>query len=401
MHTFVVLMNASWKSSVVLKGLFVLAIIWGQAIKAEAAGTLGDLNGDGVVNITDLMLVSANFGKTTGDPDLDGRADANSDGAVNNTDLMIVIANFAREGDTNLTISVDKENVTVGEAVTVTMNLADAAAFASWQEWLGFNGDNRLLKLEQQNGGSWPTFVPDSRSLQTINQTDEIRAGGFSLTNNEGGSGTLGSFTFRVESSLPAAATVPVPVKITTENYSASNLFGNRFSDTGGTDFVPTVGGGELVINVWPHNTAPVVAAGEDKTIRLPNSITLMGAVSDDGLPTPPALVTKQWSKVSGPGTVTFGSGDKTTTTATFSTDGTYVLRLTANDGALNTTDEVTISVQPAPEVYFVAPDVVYVEIGSNAAIPITVRGRNVDLTSLLFNFITDSPQVFTDSIFE
>ena len=36
-----------------------------------------------------------------------------------------------------------------------------------------------------------------------------------------------------------------------------------------------------------------------------------------------------------GPGTVTFGNANAVDTTASFSAAGTYVLRLTANDGAL------------------------------------------------------------------
>ena len=63
--------------------------------------------------------------------------------------------------------------------------------------------------------------------------------------------------------------------------------------------------------------------------------------MTDDGQPNPPAAVTTTWSKVSGPGTVTFGNANAVTTTATFSTSGTYVLRLTASDSALQTTDDV------------------------------------------------------------
>lgn len=383
------------------KWLFILVIFTAWPLGATAEGAAGDLNGDGVVNISDLMIVTANFGRTSGDADLDSRADANNDGAVNNSDLIIVISNFAREGDTNLTISVNKENVTVGETVQVTVRLAEAAPFASWQTWLSFNGQNKMVNLEKQNGGSWPTFVPDSRSLQAINQSGEIRAGGFSLTNNEGGDGTLGIFSFKVDDAIPASATVPVPVEFTTENYSAANLFGNRCSRTDGTDFMPTVGVASLVINVWPQNTAPTVAAGDDKTIRLPNSVTLTGAVSDDGLPNPPAQVTKQWSKVSGSGTVTFSSPDKAITTATFDAAGDYVLRLTTNDGALPAIDDVAIMVQPAPEVYFVTPDTVYAEIGSNQVMPVTIKGRNIDLASLLLGFITGSQQVFGGALFE
>src|SRR5437763_1248743 len=54
------------------------------------------------------------------------------------------------------------------------------------------------------------------------------------------------------------------------------------------------------------------------------------------------------WSKVSGPGTVTITQPQELNTTATFSAAGTYVLMLTANDGALNGTDTVTITVNAA-----------------------------------------------------
>jgi hypothetical protein len=87
-----------------------------------------------------------------------------------------------------------------------------------------------------------------------------------------------------------------------------------------------------------------VVNAGPDQTITLPSNATLDGTVTDDGLPTPPALTTT-WSKVSGPGTVTFGNASAVDTTATFSVDGVYTLRLTANDGDLTTSDDVIVTV--------------------------------------------------------
>jgi hypothetical protein len=96
-----------------------------------------------------------------------------------------------------------------------------------------------------------------------------------------------------------------------------------------------------------PGNTGPVVSAGSDQTITLPGSANLNGTVSDDGLPTPPALTTT-WSKVSGPGTVTFGNASAVDTTASFSTDGLYTLRLTADDGALSSSDDIIVTVNPA-----------------------------------------------------
>jgi hypothetical protein len=73
---------------------------------------------------------------------------------------------------------------------------------------------------------------------------------------------------------------------------------------------------------------------------------TLVGSVTDDGLPS--AAPATSWTKFSGPGTVTFGNAGLLSTTASFSAAGTYVLRLTANDGELVGTDDVTIVVNPA-----------------------------------------------------
>lgn len=95
-------------------------------------------------------------------------------------------------------------------------------------------------------------------------------------------------------------------------------------------------------------NTPPAVDAGLDQTITMPDPVTLQGIVTDDGLPDPPGTTTSQWSRVSGPGTVTFADPAAPGTTATFSTDGTYVLRLTANDSAAQSSDETTVTVLPA-----------------------------------------------------
>jgi hypothetical protein len=94
-------------------------------------------------------------------------------------------------------------------------------------------------------------------------------------------------------------------------------------------------------------NQAPSVSAGGDQTITLPASANLDGTVTDDGLPTPPALTTS-WSMLSGSGTVTFGNASAIDTTATFSTSGVYTLRLAATDGAAASFDDVVITVNNA-----------------------------------------------------
>jgi len=105
-----------------------------------------------------------------------------------------------------------------------------------------------------------------------------------------------------------------------------------------------------------------VVNAGPDQSVTLPASASLSGTATDDGLPNPPGTLTTTWSKVSGPGTVTFGNASALSTTASFSVDGTYVLRLTADDSALQSTDDLTVTVNPAtggnqPPVVSAGPD--------------------------------------------
>jgi hypothetical protein len=103
------------------------------------------------------------------------------------------------------------------------------------------------------------------------------------------------------------------------------------------------------------------VSTGSDQTITLPNSANLDGTVSDDGLPNPPGAVTTTWSQVSEPGTVTFGNPNAVDITASFSVDGVYTLRLTANDSASSTSDDVNITVNPGSteaEVFVGAGDI-------------------------------------------
>lgn len=99
-------------------------------------------------------------------------------------------------------------------------------------------------------------------------------------------------------------------------------------------------------ISLGSTNQAPVVNAGLDLVVS--GNAILDGTVTDDGLPNPPGTVITTWSKVSGPGTVTFANANAIDTTASFSLPGTYQLRLTGNDSALTTNDSVRVQVNPS-----------------------------------------------------
>jgi hypothetical protein len=94
-------------------------------------------------------------------------------------------------------------------------------------------------------------------------------------------------------------------------------------------------------------NLPPITRVGPDQTIRLLSSAVLDGTVIDDGLPNPPAGLTSTWSKVSGPGTVTFGNRNAVDTTASFSEAGPYLLRLSAADGDKASSAELMILANP------------------------------------------------------
>lgn len=96
----------------------------------------------------------------------------------------------------------------------------------------------------------------------------------------------------------------------------------------------------------YPPNAGPTAQAGPDQAVNLGAAAALAGQVADDGLPVPPGQLTWNWSKLSGPGSVTFAAPDALQTTATFSLPGAYVLRLTVSDGGLSATDDVAVTVQ-------------------------------------------------------
>jgi len=135
-------------------------------------------------------------------------------------------------------------------------------------------------------------------------------------------------------------------------------------SDSNGLQIVADIASGNdafecglEIIATTGSNSAPAVNAGPDATIQMGESAFLDGTVTDDGLPS--GTLTCQWTKVSGPGGVSFGNASSPDTTATFSKAGTYVLRLTASDGALSSYDEVTVTVTEVtgPSITLIAPN--------------------------------------------
>ena len=134
-------------------------------------------------------------------------------------------------------------------------------------------------------------------------------------------------------------------------------------------------------INLLPvvNITSPLV-----ETVYLVNTNSLLvieAAASDDGQPNPPAALATTWSKVSGPGAVTFADSNAVNTTARFSANGTYVLRVTASDNQLAASDDLTVIV--APEAALAAGLQAYWKFNETAgtqALDSAGNGRNATL---------------------
>jgi fibro-slime domain-containing protein/RHS repeat-associated protein len=128
----------------------------------------------------------------------------------------------------------------------------------------------------------------------------------------------------------------------TTANFSAAGSYVLRLSASDSE----LTRNSDVSVTINAANQTPTVNAGADQTITLPNNVALNGTATDDGLPKGSVLAVS-WGMVSGPGLVTFAAPNRAATQASFSAPGAYVLRLTANDSALNASDEVNIEVKP------------------------------------------------------
>jgi hypothetical protein len=117
--------------------------------------------------------------------------------------------------------------------------------------------------------------------------------------------------------------------------------------------------------NPSPDNKAPVITGPPAQTITLPAAATLKATVTDDGLPKPGAGdrggkvegVRVQWILYRGPGRVQFdpelspavyGKPLASETKVNFSAPGNYRIRAIATDGALFSTYDVDVKVNPS-----------------------------------------------------
>lgn len=131
-------------------------------------------------------------------------------------------------------------------------------------------------------------------------------------------------------------------------------------------------------------NSGPGVSAGPQQVLAV-TSTTLQGFVTDDGLTGGGTRFTN-WSKVTGPGTVTFGNANLTNSSASFSANGIYVLQLRASDGQYTNSSQVTIAVNPTLSVSITAPPTgSEYTVPTNILLQATAACTSGSVTQLLF----------------
>lgn len=102
------------------------------------------------------------------------------------------------------------------------------------------------------------------------------------------------------------------------------------------------------MVRINTPNAPPMVDAGPDQSATLDEGpVTLDGTVADDGVSGD--VLTLIWRQLNGPDGATIADRDVEDTTVTFIQNGIYVFQLDVSDGDLNTTSNVTITVNALP----------------------------------------------------
>ncbi len=127
-------------------------------------------------------------------------------------------------GQARLTLSAPSTNVAVGEAVTLTLSVENAPAFACWGAVIEM--PSNTLAVTQQDG-ALPVFVPDSRAA--IDRGAHF--GGYATNNHAGGTYVLARIT--VHAAAPGRYMLSAPP------YSPSQRFGGLLLPLGQAAVIP------------------------------------------------------------------------------------------------------------------------------------------------------------------
>jgi len=272
--------------------------------------TVGDADGD-AIGTADGTSVGTADGTTSGTVDGTnaGGADGVTAGALDGTPAEISDGTTAGDADgaTAGAVGGSTEGATMGTTEIAPVARAPSNAQITLSDTLELDGSVTLNGL--------------ASDLPVILWQKLIGPGVANFTDNQSASSTV---------QFDAVGTYELELSATYEGLVSSDTM-------------------QVVVSSDIVNQAPVVNAGSDATLEFDEVLNLTAVVDDDGLPND--TLAGQWSKVSGPGSVTFGEPSAKNTTATFNLSGVYVLRFTSSDGALSDNDSISVTVNAAPPV--------------------------------------------------
>jgi hypothetical protein len=254
----------------------------------------------------------------------------------------------------DLEITLDKSG---NQLVGLRFTAVDVPQYATIDTaWIQFEADEETsmptdLVIAGEAIGDAPTFLSASQNISNRNTTSATASWSPAAWQSKGEAGSA--------QRTPDLSAVIQEI-VDRGDWSAGNDLaiiisgpgnGKRVAESydGTSDGAPllhveySLGGG-------PRNLAPVVTAGSDQTLEIGEIASLSGSASDDGLPDPPAAIqSTTWSQLNGPPYANIADASLLSTTATFPSDGSYLLRLSAYDGEKTGTSDLTITVSPPP----------------------------------------------------
>lgn len=284
-------------------------------------------------------------------------------GLANDPDGAIASVAWTQIGSTLTLVNANTQTLTVNDLIEGTFKF-------------------RLTVTDDEGATSFDEVLVTVNNPATVNQPPAVTAGNDisiklpvnSVTINstsEDFDGTIASFQWAQLSG--AAVTLSDP---TVQNLSVSNMVEGTYSfsitvtDNGGATATD-----QISVFVLPAaiNLPPVVSAGADITIQLPqSSIPINGNVTDDGV-----SFTVVWQEILG-ASVSLIKPDSVGLTVNGLTEGDYVFRLTAtDDGGLSSFDDVKVKVAPALPV-IVPPTV---NIGRDTTLQLSQNSQTLDFT--------------------
>ena len=193
-----------------------------------------DINNDGAVDVSDLVVVASNFG-TTAVSGVNPNPDVNNDGFVNREDLLLIVEVLESEESpiavppSIATVSLMPQTVAspaIGEQLTFLLNITGGENVAGYQATVEFD-TSALRYVESASGDYLPAgafFIPP------VVEGNTVMISGTSLAGENSRDGTLATLTFEV-----------VAAKASTVNLSNMLL-----TDSAGSSATPQVEGAEI-----------------------------------------------------------------------------------------------------------------------------------------------------------